>query len=166
MPYSTQIDLPSWYHTPFPWPRTGPGSATDGKPKFDLAQLDQSYFDRLRQRVVVAGQRGMYVSIMLWDGYGPQFERSATDGFPFDAANNINGVSSGGTESQSLTNAAVTAIQEAYARKVVDTVNDLDNVLYEIANESGSYSTTWQYHMIDLVKQYESVPCKASQRSR
>src|SRR5262249_32262724 len=41
-------------------------------------------------------------------------------------------------------------------RKVIDTVNDLDNVLYEIANESGSYSTAWQYHMIDVVHQYEA----------
>src|SRR5206468_1745865 len=108
--------------------------ATDGKPKFDLSQLDQTYFDRLRQRVVQAAQRGMYVSVMLWDGSGPQFERNSTDGFPFDPANNINGISSGGVESQSLTNAAVTAIQETYARRVIDTVNDLDNVLYEIAN--------------------------------
>ena len=33
---------------------------------------------------------------------------------------------------------AVTALQEAYIRKVIDTVNDLDNVLYEISNESNS----------------------------
>ena len=32
--------------------------------------------------------------------------------------------------------AEITAIQEAYAKKVIDTVNDLDNVLYEISNES------------------------------
>src|SRR5215208_7071737 len=33
--------------TPQPWPRTGPGSARDGKPKFDLAKFDPAYFDRL-----------------------------------------------------------------------------------------------------------------------
>jgi len=27
-----------------------------------------------------------------------------------------------------------------------DTVNDLDNVLYEISNESGPQSAEWQYH--------------------
>jgi hypothetical protein len=31
---------------------------------------------------------------------------------------------------------AVTALQEAYIRKVIDSVNDLDNVLYEVTNES------------------------------
>ena len=30
---------------------------------------------------------------------------------------------------------AVTALQEAYVRNVIDTVNDLDNVLYDICNE-------------------------------
>ncbi|HEY1267915.1 MAG TPA: DUF6298 domain-containing protein [Candidatus Binatia bacterium] len=156
LPYSAQNHLPAQRHTPFPWPRTGSTTATDGKPKFDLARFDQTYFDRLRQRVMLAGQRGIYVSVMLWDGFGPQFERSATDGFPFDAANNINGVSSSGVHSQNSTNPKVTEIQRAYARKVVDTLNDLDNVLFEIANEAGSYSTIWQYQMIDFVKRYEA----------
>jgi len=146
-----------WFRVPFPWVRPGPGMATDGKPKFDLQKFDKSYFERLRDRVIAARDRGIYVAVMLFDGYGPQFNRSENDGFPYDAANNINGISCGGTESQSLTNPAVTAIQEAYVRKVIDTVNDLDNVLYEIANESGGYSTGWQYHMIDYIKKYEAA---------
>ncbi|HZA57422.1 MAG TPA: hypothetical protein VE616_24475 [Candidatus Udaeobacter sp.] len=36
------------YLTPFPWLRVGPGTARDGKPKFDLNQFDQAYFNRLR----------------------------------------------------------------------------------------------------------------------
>jgi enamine deaminase RidA (YjgF/YER057c/UK114 family) len=32
--------------TPQPWPRTGPGTATDGKQKFDLSTFEQAYFDR------------------------------------------------------------------------------------------------------------------------
>jgi hypothetical protein len=146
-----------WFRVPFQWIRPGPGMATDGKPKFDLNQFNESYFERLRNRVIAARDRGIYVSVMLFDGYGPQFNRSENDGFPFDKVNNINGVSCGGTESQSLTNPAVTAIQEAYIWKVIDTVNDLDNVLYEIANESGGYSTQWQYHIINYIKEYEAT---------
>jgi len=146
-----------WFRVPFPWVRPGPGIATDGKPKFDLSRFNESYFERLRNRIIVARDRGIYVAVMLFDGYGPQFNRSENDGFPFDAENNINGILCEGTESQSLTNSAVTAIQEAYVRKVIDTVNDLDNVLYEIANESGSYSTQWQYHIIDYIKEYEAT---------
>jgi hypothetical protein len=48
------------------------------------------------------------------------------------------------------------ALQEAYVRQVIDTVNDLDNVLYETCNEAGSHSIEWQYHMIRLVKEYEA----------
>jgi hypothetical protein len=50
----------------------------------------------------------------------------------------------------------VTALQEAYVRKVIDTLNDLDNVLYEISNESPSNSDAWQHHLINLIKSYEA----------
>ncbi|MGD0111228.1 MAG: putative collagen-binding domain-containing protein, partial [Armatimonadota bacterium] len=145
-----------WYRHPFQWLRTGPGTATDGTPKFDLSRFDQTYFDRMRERVIAARDRGIYVCVMLFDGFGPQFDRNPHDGFPFDGKNNINGIACGGTESQSLSNPAVTALQEAYVRKVVDTVNDLDNVLYEVANEAGVYSTEWQYHIIKVVKEHEA----------
>src|SRR5258708_22939846 len=73
-----------------PWKRTGPENALDGKPKFDLAQWNEAYFERLRKRVAAAGERNIYVSIMLFDGWGIQF---CPDGFkrhPFHPDNNIN----------------------------------------------------------------------------
>jgi hypothetical protein len=146
------------FFQPFAWKRTGPGNANDGKPKFDLTQLDQAYFDRIRTRVMAAGSRGIYVAITLFNGWDVQYaSNTSTGGFPYGAGNNVNGIASGERESQTLSIAAVTAAQDAYVRKVVDTVNDLDNVLYEIANESINDSATnaWQYHMIDLIKQYE-----------
>ncbi|MDI7275877.1 MAG: hypothetical protein QME94_07850, partial [Anaerolineae bacterium] len=33
---------------PMPYLRTGPGTALDGRPKFDLTQWNPAYFDRLR----------------------------------------------------------------------------------------------------------------------
>ena len=54
--------------TPQPWARTGPGLAKDGKPRFDLDQFDPAFFERLRQRVVKAGEAGIYVGVMLFDG--------------------------------------------------------------------------------------------------
>ena len=44
--------------TPQPWPRTGPGTAWDGKPRFDLSAFDRAYFGRLRERVVAARRTG------------------------------------------------------------------------------------------------------------
>jgi hypothetical protein len=152
--------------TPSPYQRTGPGTALDGKLKFDLTQFYQAYFDRLRERVIQAGERGIYVSIMLFNGFsiddkgtGPG---NAWPGHPFNLQNNINGVNGdlnnngNGEETHTLQSPAITALQEAYVRKVIDTVNDLDNVLYEISNESPSNSQDWQYHMINYVKSYEA----------
>jgi hypothetical protein len=109
--------------------------------------------------VIAARDRGIYVSIMLFEGWGLRFA-SWTD-HPFNGHNNVQAIEGDangdgkGTEIQTLRNPAITTIQEAYVRKVVDTVNDLDNVLYEISNESGFETTEWQYHMIRYIKEYE-----------
>lgn len=157
---------PARYYAPHPWRRTGPGNALDGKPQFDLSQFNDAYFDRLRARVVAAGERGIYVSIMLFEGWDLYY--SSWDGHPFNGLNNVQGINGDadgdgkGLEIQMLSVPAVTMIQEAYVRKVIDTVNDLDNVLYEISNESrllGSKvsSKDWQYHFIQFIKEYEST---------
>jgi hypothetical protein len=46
--------------SPQPWPRTGPGTARDGKPKFDLSAFDPAFFERLRDYVTAAGKGGLY----------------------------------------------------------------------------------------------------------
>ena len=151
-----------------PWRRTGPGLATDGRPKFDLERLEPAYFARLRTRVAEAKRKGFYVSIMLFEGWHVQFlhDQAGWRNNPFNRANNINGIdgdvdgNGSGTEIHTLANRRVTSIQDAYVRKVIDSVNAFDNVLYEVANESGAFSTTWQYHVIDLVKSYERRKAK------
>src|ERR1700712_4117928 len=55
--------------SPQPWRRSGPGVAMDRKAKFDLDTFDEAFFERLRERVVAAGERGMYVAVMLFDGW-------------------------------------------------------------------------------------------------
>jgi hypothetical protein len=166
--------------TPQPWPRTGPGTAKDGKPKFNLDAFDPAYFDRLRERVVAAGNQGIYVAVMLFDGFAIHLSPAPdnVEGHPFHAANNINriGITSILDYQVLPLDPRVQTIQEAYIRRVVDTVQDLPNVLYEVANESsggGSVpqgmaamlglsgspdwgdSTQWQYWVINVVKQYE-----------
>lgn len=146
---------------PQPYARTGPGKALDGKPKFDLKKFNPVYFDRLRRRASAARDRGIYVSIMLFEGWAMQFSAGAWEGHPFHPDNNINGIDGDtnkdgkGLEIHTLSNRAVTAIQEAYVRKVIDTVNKFDNVLYEISNENHPPSTKWQYHMIRYIKDYQ-----------
>ncbi|MDQ1329392.1 MAG: hypothetical protein QG641_2682, partial [Candidatus Poribacteria bacterium] len=151
------------YAEPFQWLRTGSENALDGKPKFDLSKFNESYFERLRSRIVKAGNRGIYVSIMLFEGHGLDCSQPpwCWDGHPFNANNNVNSINGDpngdgiGIETQTLQIPEITKIQEAYVRKIIDTVNDLDNVLYEIVNESGNYSTEWQYHIINFIHEYE-----------
>ena len=147
-----------------PYERTGPGLALDGGLKFDLTRFNQAYFDQLRSRVLEAAQRGIYVSVMLFEGFSTQKKVGRVNpwlGDPFQQANNINGINgdpnrNGGSEEFfSLAFPSLVSLQEAFARKVVDTLNDLDNVLYEVNGNGLAGSLSWQYHMIDYIKRYQ-----------
>jgi len=151
------------YSEPLPYLRTGSGSALDGKPKFDVTRFNQTYFDRIRSRIILAGERGIYVGIMLFNGWSiyDHGYGSPWPFHPFNKDNNVNGIDGDpdgdgeGKEVHGLVERAITARQEAYVRKVIDTVNDLDNVLYEISNETAFFSRDWQYHMIRFIRDYE-----------
>lgn len=145
---------------PHPWARTGGGVAYDGGPRFDLSTFDQAYFDRLRHRVIEADNRGIYMSVMLFEGFCLHLCDADTQiaGHPFDGQNNVNGIDINAfTDYTSVAvSPAVKELQRAYIRKVINTVQDLDNVLYEVANESLG-SVAWQYDIINYIKQYEDT---------
>ena len=152
---------------PLPYARTGPGTALDGNPKFDLTKFNEEYFDRLRSRVRAAGDNGIYVAVMLFNGWTIETKgwppmTKVWRGHPFHRTNNINDIDGDangddeGTEAHTLQVPAVNALQEAYVRKVITTLNDCDNVLWEISNESAGSSRDWQYHMIDFIKRCET----------
>ena len=156
---------------PLPWARTGPGNALDGKPKFNLTKFDPVYFKRLRSRVVAAGERGIYVSVMLFEGWGlfhGNRRRGTEDGWawrchPFNPANNVNGLNVEGADALSgrvhtLRSPGVNKLQADYIRKVVDTLNDLDNVLYEVINEGGEKE--WNWWVIQTIHEYEHAKPK------
>jgi hypothetical protein len=98
------------------------------------------------------------------------------EGHPFHAANNVNDIGINSIVDYQVLplDPRVEALQSAYLRKVIDTVHDLSNVLYEVANESSGQtadavvfpdgssvetpigdSTQWQYWVINTVKDYE-----------
>jgi hypothetical protein len=153
----------TWRMAPWPWQRPGPGVATDGNAKFDLTQFNQAYFDRLRARAQQLQASGIYAIVELFDGNQLTSARCSTDGYAFTGANNVNGVDDGyssgaaGVSSVTMTaNNAITNFQDAYVKKVVDTLNDLPNVIWEIAEEQpGASMTWWAPHMMGLVKAYE-----------
>ena len=144
---------------PIPYERSGSTAALDGQPKVDLTRFDLRFFERLRSRVIAARDRGIYVGIMLFRPDGAKKEKWPR--LLFNPANNaqaINADTNGdgsGAEAYDLSLPEITALEEAFVRKVIDSVHDLDNVLFEIGNEGDWTSVRWQHHFIRFIKDYE-----------
>ncbi|MGH9511138.1 MAG: putative collagen-binding domain-containing protein [Terriglobales bacterium] len=156
-----------WYFSPFPWKRTGGPDgkqlATNGLRAFDLSQFNQAYFDLLRARAIELQHNGVYGIVQLFDGLQLIDSRCKNDGYPYSAGNNVNDVDDGdhsgqtGTNSMTMTKSnAVVRYQDAYVKKVIDTLNDLPNVLWEVSEEAPPTSLWWQEHMIGLIHAYEA----------
>ncbi len=155
--------------SPMPYRRVrGHGKAKDGKDKFDLNQFDDVFFQRLRQRCEDLQNNGIYVSIMLFEVYGfldgeacGNPKQTLWDGNIFNRANNINGIDTdydgngNGIEFFYTDEEKILQLQRDYVTKVIDTVNHLDNVFYEIANEL--YAPQWQYGLAEFIKSYEKT---------
>ena len=99
--------------------RAPAGTAADGLPRYDLERFDDEYFARLRRRVAAAGERGLYVIVMLFNGWSL---RDNGDGnpwprHPFHPDNNRNGIDGDpddrgdGDDVHSLRMPAITALQ-------------------------------------------------------
>ncbi|MDG3004344.1 DUF6298 domain-containing protein [Paludisphaera mucosa] len=149
-----------WFIAPNPYARTGPGTALDGKPRFDLSRFDEAYFDRLRTRVRQAGERGIYVSVMLFQGWSASkawLGGTPWRGHPYHPDNNVQRFNGNkhGDSGPALDDPQVRERQAAYIRKVVDTLNDLDNVLYEVTNEGGDKN--WDWFVVDAVHAHEKT---------
>lgn len=145
--------------SPHAWQRTGPGNAKDGKPKFDLYSYNQSYFDTLKSKVQAAQDRDIYVTIMFLEGTGV-FRCQDWGYHPMNVTNNINGIDGdknkncNGSEIYTNIDAMITQIQDNYIKKVIDTVNEYNNIIYEVCAEC-ECTNTFQYRLIDLIRNYE-----------
>jgi len=156
---------------PMPFLRTGPGNANDGSPKFDLHRFDDTFFQRLHDRAKGLQERGIYLSVMLFELYG-FLDGEAVDGQRLwegnvvHRMNNVNGLDVDrnqnglGEEFFSLEDPEILKIQKAYLEKMVDAVNDLDNVFWEICNEGPAASLAWQLEMLRHLKASEARRAK------
>jgi hypothetical protein len=159
---TTAVDPPDFTVEPHPWLRTGGGRATDGQPKFDLTKFNPEYFDRVRSRVQALAKAGIYAGVYLFTGEWLLRFRCPSDGYPFSGPNNINSIDDGYREKSSALGSvtmtapdAITDYQDAYVKKLIDTLNDLPNVLWIVSEEAPTASTWWNEHLISLVRTYE-----------
>ena len=151
---TTENSPPDLTVSPHPWQRTGPGIASDGGKRFDLTKFDQSFFDRLRSRVQQLNASGIYVGVYLFTGEWLNAFRCSSDGYPFTGSNNVNGIDDGGGIGSITMTApnAITARQDAYVDKTIDTLNDLPNVLWIVSEKSPPSSVWWNSHLIAHVR--------------
>ena len=153
-----------------PYLRTGPGTANDGRPKYDLTQFNPLYFERLAAACAAARERGINLELILIDAWifrVPLIWRYHV----FNAANNINGVdgdprgtgqsSDPDSGSCSLNNTKVFETEKALVAHIIDYVNDFDNVFFEMANEN-YYNQEWELSMARFVHAYEANKPKAT----
>jgi len=159
--------------TPTRYVRTGPGNDNDGKLKFDLTQINPDYLNRLRTRAVACANAGIYVCVQLFQGWHIE-DKGGTgnpqDYHPYLAANNINSVDGDNDSDGLLTETHMPAAagnntlayQEDMVEAIIDELNDLDNVIWEISNEDtgSANNTTWQEYMINHIKTYEATKPK------
>ena len=151
------------HHEPKVYQRTGPGNALDGGLKFDLTKINPVFIQKLKDIIVSAQSKEIYVSLMLFEGWwnaDASYRPGAWHGHPFNPANNIN-TSSATTENiHTLNNTQVVNLQKSYVRAVIDAVNGYDNIMFEIVNEDARGATAWQIEMMNTIRQHEATKPK------
>lgn len=142
-----------------PWPRTGPGKAMDGEPKYDLDRWNPEYFTRLHRFLSMASKLGIAVELTV-------FSNTYADNVwalnPLRDKNNLQGIGSvEWPEYISLRDKKLVERQMAYARKIIQETSAYDNVYYEICNEPGGGVTNhvtlaevdaWQQAVADTLR--------------
>jgi hypothetical protein len=139
-----------------PWPRSETTGYANGGRKFDLSQWDADYFDRLKKFMAAASKRDVVVEMNL---FCPFYEDAQWKLSPMNTINNVNGIGAvARTNVYTLDkHGGLLAVQEALVRKIVQELNDFDNLYYEICNEPyfGGVTLEWQHHIAEVIRDAE-----------
>ena len=139
-----------------PWARSKQPGYANGGNKFDLNKLDPAYFERLRDFVREASERGVVVELVL---FCPFYKDDMWNLSPMNASNNVNGIGKmQRTEVYTLKHPRLLAAQEAMVRRIVGELKNFDNLFYEICNEPyfGGVTLEWQAHIARSIADAEA----------
>lgn len=116
-----------------PWDRSDEEGYKNGGNKFDLDRWDDAYFRRLKDFCSIAEQKEIIVEIVLFTAiYTPAFWLNS----PLNPVNNINNTENiSYNEFHLLKNKALVDRQLKMVGKIVQELNEFDNVYFEICNE-------------------------------
>ena len=163
-PYSTCKPESPDYISPFL--RVGPEPALDNQPKYDLEKWNCEFFERLHRFLSIAQDYGIVVEVVL-------FSNTYCDSVwalnPLNAKNNVNDVEEiNFADYLSTRHPRLFDYQCAHACKIVQEVNQYDNIIFEICNEPGSENPVdpsaatvdqvndWQCAIAQLIRQTEA----------
>jgi hypothetical protein len=108
-----------------------------------------------------ASRRGVVVEMNL---FCPNYDDSLWKASPMNAANNIDGVGDcPANEVYALRHKDLLMVQDAVAHKIVQELNEFDNIYFEVCNEPyfGGVTMEWQRHIAGVIVDTEkSLPQK------
>jgi len=149
-----------------PWERVpGQGKAADGLDKFDLNRWNAAYFERFRDFLRKCADSGVVCEVTLFCN---PYNQEKYDLFPCSKLSNVNNV--GGDldvprNFMTLEAPSIVAFQEQLVRKIVEELNEFNNIYYEICNEpnlrEGSFEENekkivdWHAHLARIIRQTE-----------
>jgi len=147
---------------------SGHGKALDGLGKFDLEKWNPAYFARFKDFLRKCALHGVVCEVTFFSN---PYNSSRYALFPSHKDNNINGVGANIKQPSmfiTLDDPTVTAFQERFVRKLVEDLNEFDNIYYEICNEANLTGgkadsleseerkvIAWQRHLAGVVRQAE-----------
>ncbi len=140
--------------SPWAWSQTSGGY--DGT-KFDLDTWNDAYFDRLKDFVEQAGNRGIVVELVLFCN---QYTQDRWQKSPLHHHNNIQGIDfrlSAPPRYLTRDNATLNGRQRDLVEKITRELRNYDNVYFEVANEPwahrlpGKDYVPWTNDMIEVI---------------
>lgn len=116
-----------------PWKRTEEAGTYEGENKFDLDTWNPEFFDRLKDFIREADNRGVFVEVTL---FCSTYDDKAWLRHPFYPGNNVNNIGElARRESTTLKNSKLVEYQKKFVEKIVTELNEFDNFFWEIQNE-------------------------------
>jgi hypothetical protein len=141
-----------------PFARSDVPGYPKGGNKFDLSRWNTAFFARLRDCVDYAAERRIIVEVNFFcPYYGDEIRQWTLS--PFNSVNNVNGV--GRCESKAVftldLHDGLLPFQEAMVRRIVEHLQESENVYYEICNEPylDGISPEWQHHIAEVISHTE-----------
>jgi len=116
-----------------PYARSAVAGGIDNLNKYDLNTWNPLYFKRLKDFCRKAGEKGVVIEIVL---FTVLYEESMWETNPLNAKNNINDIGKGHYDDYTfIREPGLFDRQKELVLKIVEELNEFDNVYYELCNE-------------------------------